>query len=232
MQHSESQKAKLQKLDPRLRGEEKSMKLKVCGMKATQNITELIAVQPDFIGFIFHEQSPRNVLEKPAISIPKEIKKVGVFVNKDNEFIAKKVTDFGLDFVQLHGNESSKFCSELIPPLERGLRGVFKIIKAFNIHENFDFKQLAAYEPYCSYFLFDASGKNAGGNGVTFNWELLNNYKGKTPFLLSGGIDETMVKTIQQINHPQFIGIDINSGFEIAPALKDVDKIKEFKIKI
>ena len=195
-------------------------------MRATQNITELIAVQPDFIGFIFHEQSPRNVLEKPAISIPKEIKKVGVFVNKDNEFIANKVKTFALDFVQLHGNESPKFCSEL-----RRLLSV-KIIKAFNIHENFDFKQLAAYEPYCSYFLFDAFGKNAGGNGVTFNWELLNNYKGKTPFLLSGGIDETMAKTIQQINHPQFIGIDINSGFEIAPALKDVKKIKEFKIKI
>ena len=145
------------------------------------------------------------------------------------DFILKKAHEFNLDAVQLHGKETPEFCSELISPLERGLRGVsFKIIKAFNISDAFDFKQLNAYEACCDYFLFDAFGKKAGGNGITFNWDLLSKYNGKTPFLLSGGIDETMVSEIKKINHPQFIGIDINSGFEIEPALKDVEKIKEF----
>ncbi len=198
------------------------MKLKVCGMRDTENIAELIQVQPNFIGFIFHETSPRNVVEIPNVEIPPNIKKAGVFVNKDVDFILKKVKEFDLDYIQLHGNESPEFCSEI---KSNGL----KIIKAFNISEGFDFTQLQIYEPFCDYFLFDAFGKNAGGNGITFNWALLQNYDGKTPFLLSGGINERMVNDIKKINHPQFSGIDINSGFEVKPALKNIEQIKKFK---
>ena len=104
-----------------------------------------------------------------------------------------------------------------------------KVIKAFNISKEFDFNQLVSYEPSCDYFLFDAFGKNAGGNGITFNWELLNNYKGAVPFLVSGGINETMVNNIKEIHHPQFVGVDVNSGFELEPALKNIEKIKLFK---
>jgi len=152
------------------------MKLKVCGMRNTENIAELIQIQPDFIGFIFHEKSPRNVLEFPKVKIPSNIKKVGVFVNKKANFIAEKATNFGLDYIQLHGNESPEFCRK-ISLLEEGKREVnLKIIKAFNISENFDFEKLEAYEAFCDYFLFDAFGKKAGGNGITFNWELLQKY--------------------------------------------------------
>lgn len=197
------------------------LQLKVCGMKDANNITELIQVQPGFIGFIFHEDSPRNVTELPITKIPYHIKKVGVFVNKDIDFILEKGKEFDLDYIQLHGNESPEFCSEV-------KSNRLKIIKAFNISGDFNFDQLQAYEPFCDYFLFDAFGKKAGGNGITFNWELLQNYKGKTPFLLSGGIDETMVNEIKKINHPQFTGIDVNSGFELKPALKNIEKIKQF----
>jgi len=197
------------------------MKLKVCGMRYETNIAELIEVQPNFIGFIFHEKSTRNVVKIPEIDIPKTIKKVGVFVNKPAAFILQKVADFKLDYIQLHGNESSQFCNQL-------KNTNFKIIKAFNIKEDFDFIQLKRYEAFCDIFLFDAFGKNAGGNGIVFNWDLLQNYKGNTPFLLSGGIDETMATEINNINHPKFIGVDINSGFELEPALKNIEKIKLF----
>ena len=201
------------------------LKLKVCGMRNSENINALSEVQPDFIGFIFHAKSSRNISEAVLTNTPENIARVGVFVNESEEFIATKIIQHHLDYVQLHGNESPEFCKE-VKNLEVG------IIKAFNISENFDFSSLINYEQQCDYFLFDAFGKQAGGNGITFNWELLNKYKGKTSFLLSGGIDDTMVDEIKKITHSKFRGIDINSGFEIEPALKDIAKIKCFKTSI
>jgi phosphoribosylanthranilate isomerase len=198
------------------------MKLKVCGMREAQNIESLIEIEPDFIGFIFHEKSPRNVISKPQIAIPKSSKLVGVFVNQNEHFIRQKVDEFDLDFLQLHGTESPEFCQKM-------QKSGFRIIKAFNIHADFDFEILKKYVPYCEYFLFDAFGKNAGGNGITFNWDLLENYQEKKPFLLSGGIDETMAKQIKEFKHEFFAGIDINSKFESSPAFKNIEKIKQFK---
>ncbi|MGB1269131.1 MAG: phosphoribosylanthranilate isomerase [Flavobacteriaceae bacterium] len=197
------------------------LKLKVCGMRDKENIKALSELKPDFMGFIFHEKSPRNVTHTISITIPKDISKVGVFVNKPIEFITEKIKAFNLDYIQLHGNESPEFCSEL---KNKGL----KIIKAFNISEAFDFTTLKSYESFCDYFLFDAFGKQAGGNGIAFDWALLNNYKGELPFLLSGGINDTMVSSIKNITHLKFSGIDINSGFETAPALKNIKSIKSF----
>jgi len=198
------------------------MKLKVCGMRSSENISELIKLKPDFIGFIFHEKSPRNVIELPQVVIPKNIKKTGVFVDKPMTFIQEKAKRFDLDYIQLHGKESPKFCKIL------QAEG-FRLIKAFTITSNFDFEQTKAYESYCEFFLFDAFGKQAGGNGITFNWELLQKYKGNTPFLLSGGINNTMVKDVLDFNHKQYKGIDINSGFELKPAIKNIEQIKTFK---
>lgn len=196
--------------------------LKVCGMRDEANIAELIKVQPDFIGFIFHEKSSRNVSSKIEIEIPNGIDKVGVFVDEDERFINEKISAYNLSHIQLHGFESPQFCNKIKK------LGV-KIIKAFNVHSAFDFEILEGYESYCSYFLFDAFGKKAGGNGIVFNWGLLKKYNGNTPFLLSGGIDETMTNKLKKITHPQFIGVDINSKFETAAAYKNIEKIKEFK---
>ena len=197
-------------------------KLKVCGMRDCINIEELSKIQPDFIGFIFHEKSLRNVSETVLRDTPKSMHRVGVFVNESKEFIIRKIKQYHLNYIQLHGTESPEFCKDM-KKLNTG------IIKAFNISEEFNFSNLKSYESVCDYLLFDAFGKQAGGNGITFNWELLNKYQGKTPFLLSGGIDDTMGKAIKGITHPQFIGIDINSGFEIAPAFKNIKKISAFK---
>jgi len=198
------------------------LKLKVCGMRNSENIVVLSEVQPDFIGFIFHKKSSRNISEEVLINTPKNIDRVGVFVNESKEFITNKIKKYHLDYVQLHGIESPEFCYEI-------KKLGFGIIKAFNISENFDFSSLRNYEQQCDYFLFDAFGKQPGGNGITFNWKLLDKYEGETPFLLSGGIDGTMTNEIKKISHPKFTGVDINSGFETAPGLKNIEQIKTFK---
>ena len=196
--------------------------LKVCGMREEKNLSDLIQIQPDFIGLIFHEKSPRNVQNFTKTLIPREIGTVGVFVNETEGFVLDKINEFDLKYIQLHGSESPHFCKN-IKRLNR------KVIKAFNIHPEFDFSKLEEYTPYCDYFLFDAFGKNAGGNGITFDWKLLDNYKGETPFLLSGGLDSNMAESLKAINHPKYKGIDVNSKFESSPELNNVEGIRQFK---
>ena len=200
------------------------MKLKICGIRSTKNCTALGKLHPDFIGFIFHKQSPRNLIT-PIINTPKGINRVGVFVNKPIDFIKQKKEQYQLNYIQLHGKETPDFCKQ-IKLLNVG------VIKAFNITDAFCFDALSIYEPVCDYFLFDASGILPGGNGTQFNWELLQKYNGTTPFLLSGGINETMVDKLKSISHKKFAGIDINSGFELAPGIKNIQKIKTFKYEL
>lgn len=191
-------------------------------MRDKENISGLLALKPDYIGFIFYAQSKRFVADFPQIEFPSSIKKVGVFVNESIEEIIEKAQKYDLDFVQLHGNETPEYCSALSAK-------DIKIIKAFSVDENFDFSATKSFEKCVSLFLFDTKGNNYGGNGVKFNWELLQNYKGKIPFLLSGGISKNDVAEIKKMKHPAFLGIDINSGFEIEPGLKNIKEIKEFK---
>jgi phosphoribosylanthranilate isomerase len=201
------------------------MKIKVCGMRDKENISGLLALKPDYIGFIFYDKSKRFVADFPQIEIPSSIKKVGVFVNETIEEIIEKANKHTLDFVQLHGNETPEYCSALS---EKNI----KIIKAFSVDENFDFSATKPFEKCVSLFLFDTKGNNYGGNGIKFNWELLQNYTGKTPFLLSGGISKNDAEEIKKIKHPAFLGIDINSGFELEPGLKNIKEIKEFKNRL
>lgn len=200
------------------------LKLKVCGLCEAENIAGLLAIKPELIGFIFHETSPRFCAQNPEVIVPSHIIRVGVFVNRSLNYILEKKEQFGLNWVQLHGNESPKFCGEV--------RKHISVMKAFNINEGFDFQKLEAYADVCDYFLFDASGSMAGGNGIGFNWELLQKYKGTTPFFLSGGISPESVDALCKFQHPAWVGIDINSGFEIRPGLKDIEKIKQFKYEL
>ena len=198
------------------------MQIKVCGMRDSENISALMTLKPDYIGFIFYDKSKRFVADFAQIEIPSTIKKVGVFVNETIEEIIEKANQHTLDFVQLHGNETPEYCSAL------SAKNI-KIIKAFSVDENFDFSAIKPFEKSVSLFLFDTKGNNYGGNGIKFNWELLQNYSGKTPFLLSGGISKNDVAEIKKFKHPAFLGIDINSGFELEPGLKNIEEIKEFK---
>lgn len=204
------------------------MKLKVCGLKHQSNIEELMQLPIDYMGFIFYDKSPRFVDEKLSFdfmrSIPKQIKKVGVFVNESSYFICNKIAHYDLNMVQLHGDESPEICKELKPHV--------KVMKAFQINDDFDFNQLENYSSVVDYFLFDSPTVNYGGSGNTFNWQVLEKYDYDIPFFLSGGISEEHIEQIKQLKIPQQIGIDINSKFEIEPGLKNTNKIKPFITKL
>lgn len=202
------------------------MKLKVCGMKF--NPVEVEALQPDYMGFIFWEKSPRNI-DVVIPSISQKIKKVGVFVNATIEEILQKVSAYGLQLVQLHGSESPELCEKL---QNIGL----KVIKVFGIGEAFNFSILKDYEEVCDYYLFDTKGKLPGGNGYTFDWEVLENYPSTKPFFLSGGIGlENIDDILIFLYRPESKychAIDVNSRFETKPGLKDIEKLKEFKKRL
>lgn len=205
------------------------MKLKICGMKYTDNILEVGSLLPDYMGFIFWEKSARYFDETLPI-LPKTIKKTGVFVNASQDDILEKVTKYDLQAVQLHGHESVAFCQEL----KNTLTNTIEIIKVFSVDSEFDFNQLEPFETVCDYFLFDTKGKLPGGNGTTFDWKVLEEYPSQKPFFLSGGIglDEIdLVKQILKTDLPIY-AIDVNSKFEIEAGLKDKEKLDRFKQKI
>lgn len=201
-------------------------------MRDAENIKKLIALKPDFIGFIFYKKSGRHVTVFPKVDIPVGIKKVGVFVNESLEHVLEIVTENNLDCVQLHGDESPEYCKELKKAM--GLK--VGVIKAFPVDAKFDFEQLIAFEKQVDYFLFDTKGDKVGGNGVVFDWSLLKKNKSEKPFLLSGGLGVESVNELKKFRKTSLlnncIGWDVNSKFEISPGLKDIDKIKEFKDKL
>ena len=191
---------------------------KVCGMRDAENIHEVEALGIDLIGFIFWPKSSRYVSERPAY-LPTNCKRVGVFVDEDIEVVKKIAQDYALDYIQLHGNETPDYCALL--------KG-HKLIKAFNIATAEDFVKTKPYEGIVDYFLFDTKGKSVGGNGEKFDWSVLDDYHGTTPFILSGGIGPDDTARIRSFHHPQLAGIDLNSKFEDAPALKNIQKLKTF----
>lgn len=203
------------------------MKVKVCGLKYKDNIQKILNLKPDYVGFIFYAKSKRFVGETFELpSLPSDIKKVGVFVNANEEYIVDKIKKYKLDIVQLHGEETPQFCEKI--------KLVTQVIKAFGIDEYFDFKKLENYKKSCNYFLFDTKTIDYGGSGQQFNWELLKKYTYQTPFFLSGGITLNNVKDISLLKTqlPYLYAIDVNSKFEIVPAIKDVDMINKLILSI
>jgi len=193
------------------------MKLKVCGMKYSQNITEIENLFPDLMGFIFYEKSKR-FFNQPKINLNNKVKRVGVFVNENIQEIKNKIKKYKLDYVQLHGEENVNFCHSLKP--------FVKIIKVFKIDYNFNFKKTEEFEEVCDYFLFDTKSQLHGGSGKKFDWDLLKNYNCKKDFFLSGGIDIGDIEEIKKIvNSYPIAGIDVNSKFELDNLEKDKKKI-------
>ena len=194
-------------------------------MKYQDNILDVAAMQPDYLGFIFHEPSPRN-FENKIPNISDSIKKVGVFVDEKIEFISRQIEKHKLDAVQLHGYESPEICRILKSS------GV-EVIKVFSIKDEFDFSILEPFEADCDFFLFDTKGKLPGGNGYAFNWNVLKDYPSIKPFFLSGGIGLNELEKIKEFKKSEVskycYAIDVNSRFEIEPGLKNIEKVKEFK---
>ncbi|GAA4420528.1 phosphoribosylanthranilate isomerase [Nibrella viscosa] len=198
------------------------MKVKVCGMRDAENLKQVAALGPDFIGFIFYDKSPRYVgedLDVDAVkALPRSIKKVGVFVNASPDYILRTVKKYDLQYVQLHGTETPDFCRNL---RNKGI----SIIKAFTVDSSFNFSMLNNYKLFCDFFLFDAKGDQPGGNGVRFDWNLLNRYDNEKPFFLSGGIGPDNLDDLKQLEHLKLYGIDVNSQVELVAGYKDVDKV-------
>ncbi len=222
-------------------------------MKYQDNILDVSALQPDYLGFIFYEKSSR-FFDGDIPELPDSIKKVGVFVDASIQFVLDKIEKYDLQAVQLHGQETPEFCRELKCHYEERSDVVIsskdkdchitpksvirndisiKIIKVFSIKDSFDFSVLEDYEAVCDYYLFDTKGKLPGGNGYMFDWDLLNGYPSNKPFLLSGGIglrETENLKKFLKSNASKFCyAIDVNSRFEIEPGLKNIELLTEFK---
>jgi phosphoribosylanthranilate isomerase len=198
----------------------KELKIKVCGMRDAENIQQLLTLPIDYIGFIFYAKSARFVSGKPEFSFSSKLKKVGVFVNASKEEITAKIKDFDLQVVQLHGDESPEFCQEI---KDLGI----ETFKALGIDEEFDWATIAAYEGKVDYFLFDTKSKQYGGTGQTFNWEKLKDYHYQTPYWLSGGISLENIKEAASFEDNRLYGLDLNSKFEIEPALKNIQSLTQ-----
>jgi phosphoribosylanthranilate isomerase len=202
-----------------------SLKIKICGMRESDNIKEAADLKPDLLGFIFYSHSLRYAYEilDPEItaSLPGNIRKTGVFVNADYNYITRIIRKYPMDIVQLHGAETPELCRQLT---NEGIA----VIKAFNTNERTDFNLYSDFIPYTEYFLFDAKASGYGGSGKKFDWKMLDRYDLGHPFFLSGGINSNDVKNILEISNPSFYGIDLNSRFEIKPGLKDIRALKTF----
>jgi phosphoribosylanthranilate isomerase len=198
------------------------VRIKICGMRESTNIESVLTVNPDYMGFIFYKESPRFVGEDFVLPehFPKSISKVGVFVNTKSAEIQKQADLFQLDLLQLHGDESVEQCSEL-------RKHRVKIIKVFSVDGDFDFGQTKLYSDVVDYVMFDTKGKNYGGNAKQFNWSILEKYDQQIPFFLSGGISPSNVYQLKQLRGMNIHAIDVNSGVENVPGLKDVQKIND-----
>ncbi|MBC6994483.1 phosphoribosylanthranilate isomerase [Neolewinella lacunae] len=212
------------------------MKIKVCGLRQPENITEVLGLGIDFAGFIFHKRSPRHAASAELMrwmeNNPQPFEstaKVGVFVNAELDYILNVVHDYQLDYVQLHGNESPGYCRELKLLWSVSTLRKAKIIKAFSVAADFNFRDTGEYVDSCPLFVFDTGGHpEAGGTGQKWDWERLAAYQHPVPFLLSGGIGPEDAAAVRALQHPQLAGVDVNSRFESAPGVKDVSQLAAF----
>jgi phosphoribosylanthranilate isomerase len=202
------------------------MEIKVCGMRESGNILRLIEeIKPEWIGLIFYPKSPRFVSDEQSLELAKiSILKVGVFVNETEVEILRKEAHFNLKAVQLHGTESPEFVKELSKKTKA------EIWKVIPVNEQIDWKELKGYLPYVSKFLFDTASPKHGGTGKKFDWSILETYPFDKGFLLSGGIDEESCEEVLTFaaKNPMMLGVDLNSKFEDAPGLKNIEKLKNF----
>jgi len=205
------------------------MNIKVCGITQFKQLQQLDALNIDYAGLIFYKDSPRYMGDKITGKQVKEadfdIKKVGVFVNPGYSELLDAIDEYGLDIVQLHGNETPEMCEDLSAEVE--------VIKAFRIAGdqsiNID-EMVMPYDAACDFYLFDTAGlkENFGGTGQQFDWSVLKKAKIEKPFFLSGGIGRDDAEKVKAFKHPDFFAIDVNSKFEMAAGVKDMAAILKF----
>ena len=194
----------------------KNIKLKICGIRSIEEIEELKSLDIDFFGCIF-AKSPRQVnnelAKKITVIAHKNAKKtVGVFVNETLENIIRTAIETGIDRIQLHGNETSEYCSELakkVNEINKKFEKNIKIWKVFSVKD-----ELPNIDPYLSYIeypLFDTKGENEGGNGIIFDWSILRELVNQK-FILAGGLSRENIS--EGLKYDPTI-LDVNSKVEI-----------------
>ena len=204
------------------------MLIKVCGLRDPDNIRQVAAIgEIDLVGLIFYAQSSRYVDSEETAQIVSSlatVRSVGVFVNESPEVVIETAAKYHLNYLQLHGSESPAYLAHLQTLLPQEI----KLIKAFSIREKVDLSQTSGYENFCEYLLFDTPTADYGGSGQSFDWSILQHYSGSTPFFLSGGIGAESVESLRHFHHPKWAGIDLNSRFESAPAMKNIPLLTNF----
>lgn len=210
-------------------------------MRDADNIRDISALGVDMIGLIFYPPSPRyvqqfssgaGIIPDYAPDMGKTPLRVGVFVDDMPQNIVTRVYNYKLDYIQLHGNEPRETLENLRATIDPDIKPKIKIIKTISVSSAEDIKKYKEYVGAADLFLFDTKCKTVGGSGEQFDWQVLQAYDGDVPFLLSGGIGPDDAERIKNFHHPKCIGIDLNSKFEIEPALKDVEKLKQFLVKV
>ncbi len=215
-------------------------------MREPENIRAVSELDINLIGFVFHKESPRYVQSISANtgiipdradaninnSINTQLKRVGVFVDEMPQTLIAQLYNYKLDYLQLHGSESAVYIENLKRTIIPDIAPDIKIIKTIGVNSADDIKKCREYEGLVDMFLFDTKCLEKGGSGHKFNWQILADYNGNIPFILSGGISPDDADAVLAFSHPQFAGIDLNSRFELSPALKDIDKLKAFVEKI
>ena len=204
------------------------MNIKVCGITEMKQLQQLDGLEIDFAGLIFYKDSPRyigdKISKKDLKSADFDLKKVGVFVNPELIDVLDAIDDYGLDAVQLHGDEGPEMCDDLSSEVE--------VIKAFRVTDDVDIDKLVTpYDAVCDYYLFDTGGlqESLGGTGKKFDWSILTKAKIEKPFFLSGGIGVEDAAKVKAFRHPDFFGVDINSRFEKSPGVKDMGMVLQFR---
>ena len=210
-------------------------------MRDADNIRDISALGVDMIGLIFYPPSPRyvqqfssgaGIIPDYAPDMGKTPLRVGVFVDDMPQNIVTRVYNYKLDYIQLHGNEPRETLENLRATIDPDINPNIKIIKVISVSSAEDIKKYKEYVGAADLFLFDTKCKTVGGSGEQFDWQVLQAYDGDVPFLLSGGIGPDDAERVRNFHHPKCIGIDLNSKFEIEPALKDVEKLKQFLVKV
>lgn len=205
------------------------MRIKVCGNTSLKQMHQLGEMGVQFAGMIFYHKSPRFVMRHlKGFEVKKEklkVFKIGVFVNSGYDEVMNHVDNFGLDMVQLHGDETAYFCERM--------SNYISVVKAFRVTEtdNIEWKIKNFYND-TDMFLFDTEGAGYGGTGHKFNWDKLKGLNIDKPFFIGGGISPEDPRLLLEFARDpvakDLFAVDINSKFEISPGVKDMVKVKQF----
>ena len=203
------------------------MYIKVCGMRDAQNIRDVEALGVDILGFIFWPGSKRYVSARPDY-LPVKAERAGVFVNASPEEVVQKVKEYGLHYVQLHGDEDLSYVTNLQKLLSSSVDNMPRIVRAIQVASRSKVLKAMMWDGFVDGILFEAPTTGYGGSGISFDWSLLSSYRGNTPFFITGGIGPQSLDALLEFEHPQWIGVDLNSRFESSPALKDIALLRPF----